>query len=378
MIWKRKNAKKAANVAVSKGPWIWPLLWILAAVPIFFVYVYNGDIHQSRQSTGAGKNTQQMFDAVCANGLVALSEQTPNKNIRKSYIEAVAPLTAERAKWQEVINAAGAPAAPSNGARDSNVVFAELKVAYLKRLLEAADRNLKSADKMMSSIGKVCPGKSGATDDVVSLGIIGKFVLLSDFAQLTRKLTTPPVEASRFADIRFRADVRRRKLDSVEAEEFVEQLKQRAKLDDLVVGLPLAVDIKNYVDDWKKVIKNPFSPLLLEFTTVFAGEHSQILGDQLITAGQILLVAFIPGIAGMIYRRAFWWWTLVSFGLILILHAKVTSESIEEEQFLEATIHTVIGAAACSAFDHPRLEAIREQRHSIVLRQIPGAGTCLQ
>lgn len=346
MIWKgKKKAKKAANVAVTKGPWIWPLLWILAAVPIFFIYVYNGEFSQSRQSAGASKNTQQMFDAVCANGIEALSEQTPKKNIRRSYIEAIAPLAEERAKWQAIVTAAapsasGTPATPKP--RDANVAFAELKVAYLNRLIDAADRNQAAADKMIRSIEKVCPGKSGTTDSVVPLGIVGKFVLLSDFAQISRKLTTSPVTASRFASIRLRTDVRRGKLDAADVKGFIEQLKQRAKLDNLVVGLPLAFDIKTYVEDWKKVIKDPFSPLLLEFSTVFAGEHSQILGEQLITAGQILLVAFIPGIAGMIYRRAFWWWTLVSFGLILILYAKVTSESIEEEQFLEATIHTVI------------------------------------
>lgn len=333
MFWKRKNAKKAANVAVSKGPWIWPFLWILAAVPIFFIYVGNGKLYQSAKTTGVAKSTEQMFADVCENGQKVLAEPVPGqpKNIRRSFIDWLAPIKKERAELKAKIEAAGAT---GKDAQDPEIALAQWSLRYVKKIDDLRDGRLAAADKLLKSIGKVCPA------DTTSLGIVGKFVLVSEFATVAKQLTKPNI--SSWTTRQFMREAKAQKLDQARVDAFIERLKNLPQLDDNVFGSQLAFYAQTYFNDWKGVVKNPFSPLLIEFSTAFASEHSQILSDQLVTAGQILLVALIPGIAGMIYRRAFWWWTTVSFVVILSLYAKVASARIEEEQFLEATIHTVL------------------------------------
>lgn len=333
MIWKRKNAKKAANVAISKGPWIWPLLWILAAVPIFFVYVGNDRVNQSGNVAGIAKSTEQMFADVCRDGAKVLAEPAPGqpKNIRQSFIDWLTPIQQERAALAARVANAGAGAQKS---ADPEIALAQWSLSYVSRIDSSKQQHLKAADKLLKSISKVCPA------DTTSLGIVGKFVLVSDFATVTKQLTEP--RSSPWARLQLMRQAKSEKLDEARVNAFVERIKGFPRIDDNVFGSQLAFYAKTYFDDWKGVVRDPFSPLLIEFTSAFAAEHSQILSDQLGIAWQILLVAFIPGIAGMIYRRAFWWWTMVSFVVILALYAKVASASIEEEQFLEATIHTVI------------------------------------
>lgn len=336
MLWKRKNAKKAANVAISKGPWIWPLLWILAAVPIFFIYVGNDRVNQSGNVGGVAKSTEQMFADVCRDGPKVLGEPGPGqpKNVRQSFVDWLAPIQQERATLEARGAAAGAAGQASQKSLDPEIAFDQWSLRYVRRIDNAKQQHLKAADKLLKSIAKVCPA------DTTSLGIVGKFVLVSDFATVTKQLSEPTI--SRWTTRQFQRQAKSEKLDEARVNAFVERINGFPRIDDNVFGSQLAFYAKTYFDDWRGVVRDPFSPLLIEFTSAFAAEHSQILSDQLGIAWQILLVAFIPGIAGMIYRRAFWWWTMVSFVVILALYAKVASASIEEEQFLEATIHTVI------------------------------------
>lgn len=333
MIWKRKNAKKAANVAISKGPWVWPFLWILAAVPIFFVYVGNDRVSQTGNVAGIAKSTEQMFADVCRDGDKVLGEPGPGqpKNIRQSFTDWLAPIQRERAALETRVAAAGAAGQQSP---DPEIALAQWSLRYVSRIDNVKQQHLKATDKLLKSIAKVCPA------DTTSLGIVGKFVLVSDFATATKQLTDSKL--SSWAVLQLTRQARSQQLDAARVDAFIKRVNGFPQIDDNVFGTQLAFYAKTYFDDWKDVVRDPFSPLLIEFTSAFAAEHSQILSDQLGIAWQILLVAFIPGIAGMIYRRAFWWWTMVSFVVILALYAKVASASIEEEQFLEATIHTVI------------------------------------
>jgi len=58
---------------------------------------------------------------------------------------------------------------------------------------------------------------------------------------------------------------------------------------------------------------------LADFRTDVTADVPKVFASQMMNASVVVAFALIPAIVGLIYRRAFWWWFLVSFAILFLV-----------------------------------------------------------
>src|SRR5215813_13547402 len=73
--------------------------------------------------------------------------------------------------------------------------------------------------------------------------------------------------------------------------------------------------------DWDFLVRKIGLPLAKSFLEDLVLDSWTIAKDVLHATWQIILYSLIPGLAGLIYRKNFWSWFLVSFAVLLAINA---------------------------------------------------------